>query len=156
MMKPAALMLAALAAAALATPAVADDPADMVQAAKTQAEQAPLRLGRRGQGPAAIGDWNNSQFRNVKANYKRFELVNDRVVFCGEMNAKQANGEMSGWTKFAYLPGDPPILVTNKPGLGLREVGPHVLKNVCETGQENWLTADYTPFFEADVREGVF
>ncbi|MGA0604729.1 hypothetical protein ACO2Q0_01910 [Phenylobacterium sp. VNQ135] len=134
---------------AAATPALASDPADMAEAAKTYATQAPNTLALPRQGQTQIPNYGEAQFRNVRANYKRFELVNDRIVFCGEVNVKDpATSAFTGWTKFAYLPGDPPILVTPRPGLGLREVGPQVLRNVCETGQETWLDGDFTAFFQ--------
>ena len=143
------ILLAAALSLAVAAPAFAADPPDMVQAAKTYALQAPNTLGVPRQGQTQIPNYAEAQFRGVRANYKRFELVNDRIVFCGEVNVKDPkSGAYTGWTKFAYLPGDPPILVTPRPGLGLREVGPHVLRNVCETGQETWLDGDYSAPFQ--------
>ena len=143
--------VAALAAGVLTAPALAAaaDPPDMAQAAKTYAVQAPNTLGHLRQGRVQIPNYAEAQFRNVRANYKRFELVNDRIVFCGEMNVKESDaGVFTGWTRFAYLPGDPPIVVTPRPGLGLREVGAQVLRNVCDTGQETGLDGDFTADFQ--------
>lgn len=138
-----------VAAGAAAAPALAADPPDMVEAARTYAAQAPNTLGQARQGQTQIPNYPEAQFRNVRANYKRFELVNDRIVFCGELNVKDpATNAFTGWTKFAYLPGDPPIVVTPRAGLGLREVGSQVLRNVCETGQEAWLDGDFTAAFQ--------
>ena len=140
---------ALLAALALAGPAFAADPPDMVAAAKRYAEAAPNTLGIPRLGAVQIANYPEAQFRGVRANYHRFELVNDRIVFCGEVNVKDAkSGVYGGWTKFAYLPGDPPILVTRVPAFGLREVGPQVLRNVCETGKEDWLAPDFSATFQ--------
>jgi len=140
--------LAAVAAGALlcAGPTAAEEPADMVDLAERLAAQGPRGLSARG--PSSVPNYPDARFRNVRANYKRFELVNDRIVFCGQISVKMPDGNQVGWTDFAYLPGSPPILVTAVEGLGLREVGPYVLRNMCKTGEENWLSQDYSKVFE--------
>lgn len=141
--------VAAVVFAQLAGSAMAADPPDMVAAAHKYADQAPTILGVPRLGEVQIPNYATAQFRGVRANYKRFEVVNDRIVFCGEVNFKDPkSGAMSGWTHFAYLPGDPPILVSPLEGFGLREVGKPVLHNMCETGQELWLSVDFTPDFQ--------
>lgn len=137
-------LIASLALGAAASPAAAFEDAEMAALAKRNAVEAPNRLGRPGLGPPAIADYATAQFRGVRANYARQILVNDQIVFCGEVNLKGADKEYIGWTKFAYIPGDPPIFVTPRPGIGLREVGPQVFRNNCESGKEQWLDADFT------------
>jgi hypothetical protein len=148
---------AALLLALLAGPAWAADPPDMLAAAHKYADQAPTILGVPRLGEVQIPNYATAQFRGVRANYKRFEVVNDRIVFCGEVNFKDPrSGAMSGWTRFAYLPGDPPILVSPLEGFGLREVGKPVLHNMCETGQEAWLSTDFTPDFQKPPNQQRF
>jgi hypothetical protein len=142
-------LIAGLIAAASATTALADDPADMVASAKTLAKAAPETLSRRTLGQVALPTIADAKFRNVRAHYRRYELVNDQVIFCGELDAPiPSSGQRSGWTKFAYLPGDPTTLITATPGLGMREIGPQVLKTLCETGKENWLSGEFTAEFQ--------
>jgi len=147
--------IAAVGVMLIGGPAVAaDEPEDMLAQAKRLAEQGPRGLTARG--PASVPNYPDARFRNVKANYKRFEIVNDRIVFCGEISVKMPDGRHQEWTKFAYLPGSPPILVTAVPGLGLREVGPQVLRNMCQTGEENWLSPDYSTYFETRANVPTF
>lgn len=143
------LALSVLAALAAATSAHAADPPDMAAAARTLANNAPDALSRRSLAQVQLPDYDLAQFRNVRAHYQRNELVNDQIVFCGELDAKHpTTGQRTGWTKFAYLPGDPTTLITMTPGLGMREIGPQVLRNLCETGKEKWLEGDFTPAFQ--------
>ncbi|HEV7693210.1 MAG TPA: hypothetical protein VGO52_20420 [Hyphomonadaceae bacterium] len=144
-------MRAALLALVLATgvaPAFADDPPDMVAAAKVRAEGAPEALSRRTLGQVALPTYGTAKFRNVRANYIRQELINDQVIFCGELDAViPGTTKRSGWTKFVYIPGDPTTLMTDTPGLGTREIGPQVRQRMCDGGNKNWMSADYTAAF---------
>lgn len=135
----------ALLAVALAPGARAEAPADMVALARKGAAEAPNRLGRHILGQTAIPNYGQVQFRSVRANYKRQELVNDRIVFCGEMKPVADGKE---WVKFAYTPDDPPLLASPTPGIGMREVGPPVFKSLCETGKEAWLDGDFSADFQ--------
>lgn len=129
----------------LASVAWAEAPADMVALARKGAAEAPNRLGRHILGQTAIPNYSQVQFRNVRANYKRQELVNDRIVFCGEMKPA---AEAASWVKFAYTPDDPPLLASPAPGVGMREVGPPVFRSLCETGKEAWLDGDFSADFQ--------
>ena len=141
-------LLGLLIACAVAPAAVAQDPPDMAEMARDLAKAAPDALSRRTLGQIALPDYREAKFRNVRAHYMRQELVNDQIVFCGELDAKHpTSGQRTGWTKFAYLPGDPTTLMTETPGLGMREIGPQVLRTLCGTGKEKWLQGDYTSDF---------
>jgi hypothetical protein len=70
-------------------------------------------------------------------------------VFCGEIDAAvPATGERKGWTRFAYLPGDPPTLATETAGLGIVELGPRIVAKYCDAPEAKWLSADYTGYFQ--------
>ena len=140
--------LIALALALCAGAAQAQDPPDMAAMAKVLAEQAPNTLSRLTLGQAQLPNYKDAQFRGMRAHYQRHELVNDQIVFCGEANIKGKTGEQTGWIKIAYLPGDPPTLISMAPGVGLREIGPQVYKTLCETGKEKWLQGDFTASFQ--------
>lgn len=140
------VMLAAVVAGA--APAWGEDPPDMVATAKLQAERAPEALSRRSLGQIALPTYSSAKFRDVRAHYVRQELINDQVIFCGELDAViPSTGQRSGWTKFVYIPGDPTTLMTDTPGLGTREIGPQVRQRMCE-GEKKWLSADYTAAFQ--------
>ena len=143
-----AAVLALVLAGGIATPAFADDPPDMVAAAKVRAEGAPEALSRRTLGQVALPTYGTAKFRNVRAHYIRQELINDQVIFCGELDAViPGTTKRSGWTKFVYIPGDPTTLMTDTPGLGTREIGPQVRQRMCDSGKEHWMSADYTGAF---------
>lgn len=152
-MKCAAGMLAAsLSAAGLclgAAPARADDPPDMVAAARGTAEGAPVRLGRRALGQVVLPTIATAKWRNVRANYIREELVNDQIVFCGEIDAAiPGTDRRSGWTRFTYIPGDPAELATETDGLGMPEIGKRIVAKYCDGPALKWLSADYTAYFQ--------
>lgn len=147
-MRRAALLFAALAGVSFATPAFADDPADMAARARTVADDAPRALTRRTLGQVALPTYGTAKFRNVRAFYIRQKLINDQVIFCGELDAVIPGGkDRSGWTKFIYIPGDPTTLFTDTKGIGSPEIGPQVRKRMCEDTQQTWLSADYTAAF---------
>jgi hypothetical protein len=140
------VMAAGLLSAAL--PAWADDPADMVAAARVRAQAAPETLSRRSLAQVALPTIGTAKFRNVRANYIRQELVNDQVVFCGELDAViPGAGKRSGWTRFVYIPGDPTTIATQTEGLGIHELGPRIVAKYCD-GNLNWMSADYTADFQ--------
>jgi hypothetical protein len=146
-MMRAALLALALGVAAVA-PAFADDPPDMVAAAKVRADDAPRALTRRSLGEVALPTYGTAKFRNVKAFYIRQQLINDQVIFCGELDAVvPGTKQRSGWTKFIYIPGDPTTIMTDTPGLGTREIGPQVRKRMCDDTPQTWLSGDYTAAF---------
>jgi hypothetical protein len=150
MMRPALLSLAVAAGllASAAPPAFADDPADMVASAQTIAANAPTALSRRTLGQVALPTYGTAKFRGVHAYYIRNELINDQVIFCGEIDVVVPNTKQrSGWTKFVYVPGDPTTLMTDTPGVGTREIGPAVRKHLCDDGDHPWMSADYTADF---------
>jgi len=131
-----------------AAPAWGEDPPDMAAVAKMQAERAPEALSRRSLGQVALPTYASAKFRSVRAHYIRQELINDQVIFCGELDAIiPSTGQRSGWTKFVYIPGDPTTLMTDTLGLGTREIGPQVRQRMCE-GEKKWLSADYTAAFD--------
>ena len=99
-------------------------------------------------GEVALPTYGTAKFRNVKAFYIRQQLINDQVIFCGELDAViPGTKQRSGWTKFIYIPGDPTTLMTDTPGLGTREIGPQVRKRMCEDTSQSWLSGDYTAAF---------
>jgi hypothetical protein len=127
----------------------ADDPPDMARAAKAQAEAAPFWLAMRFLALVELPTIETAHWRNVRAQYIRQELVNDQIVFCGEIDAAlPATGERKGWTRFAYFPGDPPTLATETEGLGIHELGPRIVKKYCDAPDAKWLSADYTADFQ--------
>jgi hypothetical protein len=131
-----------------ATPALGEDPPDMVAAAKRLADAAPETLSRRILGEVALPTYGTAKFRNVRAHFVRQELINDQVIFCGELDAVvPGTKQPSGWTRFVYIPGDPTTLMTDTPGLGTREIGPQVRQRMCDSGKEHWMSADYTAAF---------
>ncbi|MDB5440105.1 MAG: hypothetical protein JWM33_2532 [Caulobacteraceae bacterium] len=137
-----------LAMIAAATPVLADDPADMAATAQTLAKTAPDTLTRRILGQVAFPTYATAKFRGVRAFYIRQELVNDQVIFCGELDAVvPTTNKRSGWTKFVYIPGDPTTLMTDTPGLGTREIGPQVRHHLCDSEQK-WLSPDFTDDFQ--------
>lgn len=143
------LAAAALGLVGFAVPAQADDPPDMVTAAKGTAEGAPVRLGRRSLGQVVLPTIATAQWRNVRANYIREELVNDQIVFCGELDAVVPGTERrSGWTRFMYMPGDPAELATETDGLGMPEIGKRIVAKYCDGPNLKWLSADYTAYFQ--------
>lgn len=140
-----------LAALALGLPgvALADDPADMVRAAKAQATAAPDWLAMRFVGLVELPTIGTAKWRGVKAQYIRQELLNDQIVFCGEIDAAiPITGERKGWTRFAYLPGDPPTLATETEGLGIHELGKRIVAKYCDAPEAKWMSADYTAEFQ--------
>jgi hypothetical protein len=127
----------------------ADDPPDMASAAKAQAQQAPDWLAMRFLGIVELPTIGAAHWRNVRALYIREELVNDQIVFCGEIDAAiPGTGERKGWTRFAYLPGDPPTLATETEGLGIHELGKRIVAKYCDATDAKWLSADYTSDFQ--------
>jgi hypothetical protein len=145
------LLLAVVAATGLtvAAPAMAEDPADMALRARSLAEVAPEALTRRTLAQVALPTYSTAKFRNVRAFYIRQELINDQVIFCGEVDVVVPNTKnRSGWTKFVYIPGDPTTLMTDTPGLGTREIGPQVRQRMCEEHGQNWLSTDFTAAFQ--------
>jgi hypothetical protein len=131
-----------------AMPALGEDPPDMVAMAKRLSDVAPETLSRRILGEVALPTYGTAKFRNVRARYIRQELINDQVVFCGELDAVvPSTKQRSGWTGFVYIPGDPTTLMTNTPGLGTREIGPQVRQRMCDTDKDHWLSVDYTAAF---------
>lgn len=149
-------VIPALCACLLSTGAAwADDPADMVAAAKTAAANATASLSRRSLGWVALPTYKTVKYRSVRAHYRRNELVRDQIIFCGEMDAEipGKDGVRSGWTKFVYSAGDPTVFMTDTPGLGTGEIGPRVRKAWCESGKEVWLSGDFTAGFETQPRE---
>lgn len=124
-------------------------PAQWLATAKTLAEAAPDALSRRTLGQIALPTYQTARFRNVRGHFIRQELVNDQVVFCGEIDAViPSTGKRSGWTRFVYLPGDPTTLMTDTPGLGTREIGPQVRRQLCDRPTANWFSEDFTAAFE--------
>jgi hypothetical protein len=143
------LSLGLLAAITMATPVFAEDPADMAAQAQAAAKSAPDTLTRRILGQVAFPTYATAKFRNVRAFYIRQELVNDQVIFCGEVDAVvPTTNKRSGWTKFVYIPGDPTTLMTDTPGLGTREIGPQVRQHLCDGTDEKWLSGDFTGDFQ--------
>jgi hypothetical protein len=148
MMRPAAALVALGLCLAAGAPAFADDPPDMVAAAKARADDAPRSLTRRTLGEVALPTYGTAKFRDVRAFYIRQQLINDQVIFCGELDAViPGTKKRSGWTKFIYIPGDPTTLMTDTPGLGTREIGPQVRKRMCDDTPQKWLSGDYTAAF---------
>ena len=136
-------------ALAAAAPALADDPADMVAAARVRAQAAPDTLSRRSLAQVALPTYGTAKFRNVRAQYIREELVNDQVVFCGEIDAVvPGTTRRSGWTRFAYIPGDPTTLATETEGMGIHELGKRIVAKYCDAPDAKWMSADYTPDFQ--------
>jgi hypothetical protein len=147
-MRARAAIVAVIACVCSATPALAQDPPDMAAAAKARSDDAPRALTRRSLGEVALPTYGTAKFRNVRAFYIRQELINDQVIFCGELDAViPKTSKRSGWTKFIYIPGDPTTLMTDTAGLGTREIGPQVRKRMCEDTQQTWLSGDYTAAF---------
>jgi hypothetical protein len=141
--------LSLAAALAAAVPAFADDPPDMVTAARVRAQSAPETLARRSLAQVALPTIGTAKWRNVKAQYIREELVNDQVVFCGELDAVvPATGKRSGWTRFAYIPGDPTTLATETNGIGIHELGKRIVAKYCDAPDAKWMSADYTADFQ--------
>lgn len=132
-----------------AAPAFADDPADMVAAARVRAQAAPDTLSRRSLAQVALPTYGTAKFRNVRAQYIREELVNDQVVFCGEIDAViPGANKRSGWTRFAYIPGDPTTLATETEGMGIHELGKRIVAKYCDAPDAHWMSADYTAEFQ--------
>jgi hypothetical protein len=143
------VLLAATLALGLASPARAEDPADMVAAAERHAKESQMWLSRRFLGKVELPTIATAKWRHIRARYIREELVNDQIVFCGEIDAAvPATGERKGWTRFAYLPGDPPTLATETAGLGIVELGPRIVAKYCDAPEAKWLSADYTGYFQ--------
>ena len=139
---------------ATAAPAWADDPPDMVAAAKRQAQGAPDALSRRTLGQVALPTIGTAKFRNVRAQYIRWELVNDQIVFCGELDAViPSTKQRSGWTRFAYIPGDPTTIATETPGIGIYELGKRIVAKYCDAPEAKWMSADYTADFQRLPRD---
>ena len=148
-MKSQLALAASLISLFLTAPAWADDPPDMAAAAKAQAQQAPDWLAMRFLGIVELPTIATAHWRNVRAQYIRQELVNDQIVFCGEIDAAlPGTGERKGWTRFAYLPGDPPTLATETEGLGIHELGKRIVAKYCDAPDAKWLSADYTSDFQ--------
>jgi hypothetical protein len=144
-----AVLIGALLTLVSAAPALADDPADMVAAARVRAQSAPDALSRRSLGQVALPTYGTAKFRNVRALYIREELVNDQVVFCGELDAViPGTSKRSGWTRFAYIPGDPTTLATDTEGMGIHELGKRIVAKYCDAKDANWMSADYTAQFQ--------
>ena len=142
------LPILVFAALFMAGPALGEDPPDMVAMAKRLADVAPDALSRRTLGEVALPTYGTAKFRDVRAHFIRQELINDQVIFCGELDAVvPATKQRSGWTKFVYIPGDPTTLMTDTLGLGTREIGPQVRQRMCDSGKEHWMSADYTAAF---------
>ena len=142
-------ILAAGLVLAAAAPAWADDPADMVAAARVRAQAAPDTLSRRSLAQVALPTYATAKFRGVRAQYIREELVNDQVVFCGELDAVIPGGaKRSGWTRFAYIPGDPTTLATETDGIGIHELGKRIVAKYCDAPEAHWMSADYTADFQ--------
>ena len=132
-----------------AAPALADDPADMVAAARVRAQAAPETLTRRSLAQVAMPTYGTAKFRNVRAQYIREELVNDQVVFCGELDAViPGTTRRSGWTRFAYIPGDPITIATETDGIGIHELGKRIVAKYCDAPDAKWMSADYTAAFQ--------
>ncbi len=141
------LVVLAVGAASLA-PAFAEDPPDMAAIARARADDAPRALTRRTLGQVALPTYGTAKFRNVRAFYIRQELINDQVIFCGELDAVvPGTKQRSGWTKFIYIPGDPTTLMSDAPGIGSPEIGPQVRKKMCDDTLQTWLSTDYTAAF---------
>jgi len=133
----------------LAAPALADDPADMVAAARLRAQAAPETLTRRSLAQVALPTYGTAKFRNVRAQYIREELVNDQIVFCGELDAVvPGTTRRSGWTRFAYIPGDPTTIATETDGIGIHELGKRIVAKYCDAPDAKWMSADYTADFQ--------
>jgi hypothetical protein len=132
-----------------AAPALADDPADMVAAARVRAQAAPETLTRRSLAQVAMPTYATAKFRNVRAQYIREELVNDQIVFCGELDAVvPGTTRRSGWTRFAYIPGDPTTIATETDGIGIHELGKRIVAKYCDAPDAKWMSADYTADFQ--------
>lgn len=130
-------------------PAWANDPPDMVAAAKRHAKEAPDWLSMRFLGTVELPTIGTAHWRNVRAQYIRYELVNDLIVFCGELDAAiPGSGERKGWTRFAYVPGDPPTLATETEGLGIYELGKRIVAKYCDAPDAHWLSDDFTQGFQ--------
>jgi len=141
--------LIAAAVLVMATPALAATPTEMAAAVKAQADRAPEALTRRSLGQVALPTYASAKFRNVRAYYKPNELINDQTIFCGEIDVVvPSTKQRSGWTRFAYVPGDPTTLMTDTPGLGTPEIGPQVRKHLCDTPDHLWMASDYTAEFQ--------
>jgi hypothetical protein len=120
----------------------------MVAAAAARAADAPRALTRRSLGQVALPTYGAAKFRNVRAFYIRQELINDQVIFCGEVDAIiPGTKKRSGWTRFIYIPGDPTTFMTDTPGLGTREIGPQVRKRMCDDTPQTWLSGDFAAAF---------
>jgi hypothetical protein len=133
----------------VAAPALAATPTQMMAAVKAQADRAPDALTRRSLGQVALPTYASAKFRNVRAYYLPQEFINDQTIFCGEIDVVvPKTGQRSGWTKFVYVPGDPTTLMTDTPGLGTPEIGPQVRKHLCDGGDHQWMTTDYTAEFQ--------
>jgi hypothetical protein len=144
-----AVTLAVAAGLALAAPAFADDPPDMVAAARTRAQSAPEALTRRSLAQVALPTYATARFRGVRAQYIRQELVNDQIIFCGEIDAViPGTTTRSGWTRFAYIPGDPTTLATETEGMGIHELGKRIVAKYCDAPDAHWMSADYTAAFQ--------
>lgn len=134
-------------------PALADDPADMVAQARRTADAAPDALTRRSLALVALPTYATAQFRNVRALYIRQELINDQVMFCGEIDAVVPSTKVrSGWTRFIYIPGDPTTFFTETDGLGNHELGKRIVAKYCDGKDVTWMTADYTAAFNRKPR----
>jgi hypothetical protein len=150
-----ALPIAVLLAAGLTGAALAADPPDMAGVAKASAQAAPGALSRYGLGRTALPNFDVTKFRNVRAHYRRSDFFKDYVVFCGELDTKAPDGKMTGWIKFGYMPGDPTTLFTERDDVGMPQIGAQVLKAHCQSGQEQWLEADYTADFNRPAPSNV-
>ncbi len=146
---PALLPLVLALAFAGSAPSWADDPPDMVAAARTRAQSAPDALSRRSLAQVALPTYGTAKFRNVRAQYIREELVNDQIIFCGEIDAViPGTTTRSGWTRFAYIPGDPTTLATETEGMGIHELGKRIVAKYCDAPDAKWMSADYTAQFQ--------
>ena len=138
----------AVATLGAAATALADDPADMVAQAKRTAQAAPDALTRRSLALVALPTYGTAKFRGVKALYIRQELINDQVMFCGEIDAViPATKVRSGFTRFIYIPGDPTTFFTETEGLGNHEIGKQIVHQFCDAKDVHWMSADYTADF---------
>lgn len=130
-------------------PAASSQTSDELRVARDLAEAAPDALSRRTLGQVALPTYESAKFRKVRGYYIHQELVNDQVIFCGELNALVPRTQRrSGWKKFVYIPGDPTTLMTEIDGIGTPEIGGEVRKRLCDDARPAWFADDFTPYFE--------
>ena len=120
-----------------------------LEVARNLAEAAPDALSRRTLGQVALPTYETAKFRKVRGYYIHQELVNDQVIFCGELIAVVPKTKRrSGWTKFVYIPGDPTTLMTDTDGIGTPEIGPDVRRRLCDEAKPDWFAEDFTAYFQ--------